>query len=187
VRATERCSSSFPVRHSPRCTVRHRNPQSYRVPSLFFDQLSIHRRNPSLFSSSFVRLFLVVRRWQGRRSSLAWQSPQIRGNVGLLSQQARDKPNKGDFSSFDSCWHSLYREKLSKRAAVPATIPFVPPQTNANPSRLFLPNEPRSRISDRSWPVGTVTTARGSGNRMMSLFGTFETCQPALEYVRLSG
>jgi len=39
--------------------------------------------------------------------------------------------------------------------AVRATIPFVTPhKTNADPSRLFLPREPRSRMSGRSWPVG---------------------------------
>jgi len=49
-------------------------------------------------------------------------------NAGLLFQQARNKLNKDAFSSFDSCWHSFYREKLFKRAAVPATIPFVMPR-----------------------------------------------------------
>jgi hypothetical protein len=94
---------------------------------LLFDQLSIHRRNPSQFSSSFVRLFLVVRRWpQGRRSSLAWQSPQMRGNAGLLSQQAREKPNIGAFSSSKPVGIACVAKSFSKRVAAPATIPFDP-------------------------------------------------------------
>lgn len=73
---TERHSSSFPrespVRHLPRCTVRHKTLRSYRVSSLLLDRLSIHRRNPSQSSSSFVRLFLVVRRWQQGGGGRVW-------------------------------------------------------------------------------------------------------------------
>jgi len=49
----------------------------------------------------------------------------------------------------------LYREKLSKRVAVPATIPFVTPHKPMRTFRacsclLSLGQE----ISGRSWPVG---------------------------------
>src|SRR5260370_5690741 len=73
---TERHSSSFPrespIRHLPRYTVRHKTLRSYRVSSLLLDRLSIHRRNPSQFSSSFVRLFLMVRRWQQGGGGRVW-------------------------------------------------------------------------------------------------------------------
>jgi hypothetical protein len=52
-------------------------------------------------------------------------------------------------------------KSFSKRVAVPATIPFVTPhKTNANLSRLFLPSEPRSRISGRSWPANPKRSTR---------------------------
>ena len=53
---------------------------------------------------------------------MAWQFPQGHCFAGLLSRQARHRPNKGAFSPFDSCWH-FRREKLFLRPRLPATIP----------------------------------------------------------------
>jgi hypothetical protein len=115
------------VRHLPRYTVRHKNLQSYHISSLFLDQLSIHRRNPSQFSSSFVRLFRAVWRWQQGRSSLAWHSPHRRGSAGLSTQQARNKPNEDNFSSLNPvAWLVLRRAFLKARHAHSIREPHKP-------------------------------------------------------------
>jgi hypothetical protein len=54
---------------------------------------------------------------------LAWQSPQVRGNAGLLSQQARHKPNKDAFAWFEPVGiaHSCPQNQYETFAPVPAS------------------------------------------------------------------
>jgi hypothetical protein len=160
-----RHSPSFPrevpVRHLPRCTVRHKILRSYRVSSFLLDRHAIHRRSLSPFSWSFVHSLLMVR---GRRSRLAWSPAPTRQSAGLLSRSARHKPNRGASSPVSSCWHSRYRGKpfgAGGRACSNSCL--TPRETNANLSHRFQRREPWPGINPwRLQPMCLVGWAKAA-------------------------